>query len=162
MKKFILLLLVLFLQVFPQTGSLNSSATLLVKVPLSITAINANLDFGEIILAGNSLTPSVPPSQGARFIIQGTPASNISITFNSITLDNNQWVNTYGGTAGSLIFIPEVHDGFDNQIISGRSYLLSSGTGTGELNFNIGGSLTIPANQPPGDYTGQFFFTVSY
>lgn len=162
MKKLILLLSIICLQVFPQTGSLNSTATLLVKVPLAITAINSNLDFGQIILTGNALTPSVSPSQGARFVIQGTPAGIVTVGFNSITLNNNLWVGTYGGTSGSLIFTPIVHDGADNPIINGRSYSLSSGVGIGELNFNIGGSLNIPSNQPPGDYTGQFSFTVSY
>lgn len=162
MKKLLFFLVFIAVHAFPQTGSLNSSAALLVKAPLSITAINSTLDFGEIILTGNPFTPSVPPSRGARFIIQGTPARNVTVTYNSITLNNNLWVNNYGGKAGSLVFTPAVRDGSDNQILSGNSYLLSSGAGIGVLNFNIGGSLIIPANQPPGDYTGQFSFTVSY
>ena len=162
MKNLLFLILLSTIRILPQISSLNSSASVFVKVPLSITAVNANLDFGEIILAGSVINATVLPNQGAQFTVQGTPGRSIIITFSNITLSNSQWVSTYGGTSSTLSFIANVVDGSGSTILSGGSKLLSTGGGVGALTLKVGGAISIAANKPHGNYTGQFSFTVSY
>ncbi len=139
------------------------------KKGLSISLIGGNLNFGEIILNGSAQTPSITPASGANFRVIGHPNKSVTITFSSVTLDNNAWVASNGGSNGTMTFTPTVkHTGSDqtynnpNDVVSGNSYTLVNQAGDGYLYLWVGGSLAIAANQPHGDYVGTFNITVAY
>ncbi len=152
-------------------SSASATATVLaqLKKGLSVSLIGGNLNFGEIILNGSPQSPSISPSSGANFRIMGHPNKNIVISFSSVTLDNTSWVSTNGGTNGTMVFSPVVkHTGSSTtyqsptDVTSGNSYTLVNVSGDGYLYLWVGGSLSIAANQPHGDYTGTFSITVAY
>lgn len=173
MKRLILSIIVLSFIASLSYAQSSASATATVlaqlKKGLSISLVGGNLNFGEIILNGSPQSPSINPSSGANFRVIGHPNKNIVITFNSVTLDNNAWVSSNGGTNGTMVFSPVVkHTGSSStyesasDVTSGNSYTLVNVSGDGYLYLWIGGSLSIAANQPHGDYTGTFSITVAY
>ncbi|MCX7610076.1 MAG: DUF4402 domain-containing protein [Ignavibacterium sp.] len=152
-------------------SSASATATVLaqLKKGLSVSLIGGNLNFGEIILNGSPQTPSIAPASGANFRIIGHPNKNVVISFSNVTLDNNAWVSSNGGSNGTMVFTPVVkHTGSSStyssasDVVSGNSYNLVNVTGDGYLYLWVGGSLSIAANQPHGDYTGTFSITVAY
>ncbi len=173
MKRLILSLIVLsFISSLSYAqSSASATATVLaqLKKGLSVSLIGGNLNFGEIILNGSPQSPTIAPSSGANFRVIGHPNKNIMITFNNVTLDNNAWVSSNGGTNGTMVFTPVVkHTGSNSSydtptdVLSGNSYNLVNVSGDGYLYLWVGGSLSIAANQPHGDYTGTFSITVAY
>lgn len=154
------LLFILFsINLYAQVSSSGTASVIVIR-PLSIEALNPNLDFGDIILTGSQFTVSIIPLNGAEFKITGQPARDIIITFNTITLGNSNWVSIYGGTAGQIQFTPQVTKDDGSGITSGNSYQLSGTSGI--LSIFLGGTINIAANQPSGDYTGTFLINVSY
>lgn len=152
-----------------QTTSISGLARVIMVKPLSITAINNSINFGEIILTGSTFVYNLHPSQGAVFRIEGHPNRNVIISYNYTSLSNAQWVAQNGGIVGSLNFTPNVvHTGSSSvydlpeQVANGGSYQLPAVNRTGILYVWVGGSLNIQANQPIGDYTGTFNITVTY
>ncbi|MGB9665572.1 MAG: hypothetical protein ACPL25_11745, partial [Ignavibacteria bacterium] len=118
--------------------------------PLSITAINSSINFGEIILSGSAFIYTLHPSQGAIFKIEGHPNRNVVISYNYSSLSNAQWVAQNGGTVGSLNFTPNVvHTGsspvydLPEPVMNGGSYPLPEVDRNGILYIWIGGSLNI-------------------
>lgn len=173
MKRLILSLIVLsFISSLSYAqSSASATATVLaqLKKGLSVSLIGGNLNFGEIILNGSPQSPTIAPSSGANFRVIGHPNKNIMITFNNVTLDNNAWVSSNGGTNGTMVFTPVVkHTGSNSSydtptdVLSGNSYNLVNVSGDGYLYLWVGGSLSIAANQPHGDYIGTFSITVAY
>jgi len=173
MKRLILsavLLLFVGSTIYAQSSA-SATATVLaqLKKGLSISLIGGSLDFGEIILNGSPQTPSIAPSAGANFRVIGHPGKNVTISFNNVTLNNNAWVSNNGGTNGTMVFTPSVkHTGSSStynspvDVTSGNSVALVNVSGDGYLYLWVGGSLSIAANQPHGDYTGTFSITVAY
>jgi hypothetical protein len=152
-------------------SSASATATVLaqLKKGLSISLIGGSLDFGEIILNGSPQSPSIDPSAGANFRVIGHPNKNVVVTFSNATLNNNAWVSNNGGTNGTMVFTPSVkHTGSNSSynspvdVTSGNSIPLVNVSGDGYLYLWVGGSLSIAANQPHGDYTGTFSITVAY
>lgn len=152
-------------------SSASATATVLaqLKKGLSISLIGGNLNFGEIILNGSPQSPTIDPSTGANFRVIGHPNKSVVISFNNVTLDNNAWVSSNGGTNGTMVFAPVVkHTGSNSSyqsasdVVSGNSYTLVNVSGDGYLYLWVGGSLSIAANQPHGDYSGTFSITVAY
>ncbi|NPV11699.1 MAG: DUF4402 domain-containing protein [Ignavibacteria bacterium] len=173
MKRSILLsVLLIFVasNIYAQSSA-SATATVLaqLKKGLSISLVGGNLDFGEIILNGSPQTPSIAPSAGANFRIIGHPNKNVTITFNNVTLNNNAWVSSNGGTNGTMVFTPSIKQTGSSStyesatdVVSGNSIPLVNVSGDGYLYLWVGGSLSIAANQPHGDYTGTFSITVAY
>ncbi len=156
--------------IFAQSSA-NASATVMaqLKKGLSISQVGGSLDFGEIILTGSSQTPTVASNVGANFRVIGHPSKNITVTFSNVTLNNNAWVTTNGGTNGTMTFTPSVkHTGSSStyasptDVTSGNAYSLVNDSGDGYLYLWVGGSLAIGASQAHGDYTGTFSVTVAY
>jgi hypothetical protein len=152
-----------------QPVSISGTASVNMIKPLSITAINSSINFGEIILTGSAFIYNLNPSQGAVFRIEGHPNRNVIISFSSTSLSNAQWVSQYGGTVGSLNYTPYVvHTGASSvydlpQVVTnGGSYQLQNVNQNGILYVWVGGTINIQANQPIGDYTGTFNITVTY
>lgn len=165
------LYLFILIQISLAQNIFSSSATASVNMikPLSITALNSTIDFGEIILSGSSFIKNLEPSQGAIFRVEGHPNRNVIISYSYTTMSNAQWVSQYGGTLGSLNFYPDVvHTGASSTyqnpvpIINGGSYQLVNSGGIGLLYVWVGGSIKIFSDQPAGDYSGTFNIMVSY
>lgn len=173
MKRLLLstvLLLFIGSSIYAQSSA-SATATVLaqLKKGLSISLIGGSLDFGEIILNGSPQSPTIAPSSGANFRIIGHPNKNVVITFNNVTLNNNAWVSSNGGTNGTMVFTPSVKQTGSSStyesatdVVSGNSIPLVNVSGDGYLYLWVGGSLSIAANQPHGDYTGTFSITVAY
>ena len=159
MRLFILLCILFSVSLFAQESS-NGTASVYVVRPLSVEALNPNLDFGDIILTGAQFMVTVSPLSGAEFQVTGHPSRNIIVTFNSITLDNSQWISVHGGTTGQIPFTPHVIQEDGTDVISGNSYQLPGTLGI--LTLYLGGSINIAGNQPYGDYSGTFTINVSY
>ncbi len=166
MKKlsFVILILSLFLteHLFSQVTSTSARGIANLIVPLSITPVSGDLDFGEIILTGTPTTESILPRDGKLFEIIGHPNRFVTITFDNVKLDNSQWVSIYGGNTGTLIFYPDVETDDGTKVYSGDSKRLVRYGLLGKLNLWVGGSINIAANQPQGDYRGLFVISVSY
>ena len=145
-----------------QTASNTASGSVNIILPISITSVGGNLDFGEILLMGSSTVYQLLPIQGQHFQITGHPGYSVSITFNQVDMSNAIWVSLNGGTVGSLIFAPVVIDSQNEPIVSGNFYPLINNGSTGVLDVMVGGSISVSANQPHGDYIGTFTITVSY
>jgi hypothetical protein len=146
-----------------QTSSTaTASGSVNVIQPLSIASTGGSLSFGEIILTGSPANYQIAPAQGQSFRILGHPGRSVSIIFNQITLDNSVWVGLNGGTIGSLTFTPNVIDFSNNLITSGNFYPLATSGATAILDIRVGGSISVGASQPYGDYVGTFTISVSY
>lgn len=145
-----------------QTASNTASGSVNIILPISITSIGGNLDFGEILLTGSSTVYQLLPAQGQYFQIMGHPGYSVSITFSQVDMSNAIWVSLYGGTVGNLIFTPVVVDSQNEPIVSGNFYPLTNNGSTGTLDVMVGGSINVSAIQPHGDYVGIFTISVSY
>lgn len=145
-----------------QTASNTASGSVNIILPISITSLGGNLDFGEIILIGSSTVYQLLPAQGQYFQIMGHPGYSVSITFNQVDMNNAIWVSLNGGIVGNLIFNPVVVDSQNEPVVSGNFYPLVNNGSTGILDVMVGGSVSVNANQPHGDYTGTFTISVSY
>ena len=145
-----------------QTASNTASGSVNIILPISITSLGGNLDFGEILLTGSATSYQMLPAQGQFFQIMGHPGRSVSIIFNQVNLSNVVWVSLNGGTVGNLIFTPDVIDNQNHSIISGNFYPLLANGSTGILDIRVGGTINVSANQPHGDYVGTFTISVSY
>ncbi|HZU52275.1 MAG TPA: DUF4402 domain-containing protein [Holophagaceae bacterium] len=155
-----------FLPVFIQDNKGNNSGTANIPIHIRIIAPialsnNQDLDMGTVIpgptvgsvtlnpgtgaqgLAGGVVYAS-PTGQPAQFAVTGAPSHNFNISFGGtpITLTGP------GGTMSlALLASP-----------SGTSTFSAGGAAT----LNVGGTLSVGANQAEGDYTGTFTVTVAY
>ena len=130
------------------------------KKGLTLTNLDGNLDFGEIIVTPAPQTPTIAPALGVRFLASGHPNKDVVVTFGPATLT---------GGASTIVFTPNVvHTGNTSTYVnpiavtSGGSYQLVNITGTGLLYLWLGGSLAIAADQEAADYSGTFTMTVAY
>ncbi len=147
---------------FAQITSTSARGFANLIVPLSITPLSGDLDFGEIILTGTPSTETISPHEGKLFEIVGHPNRFVTITFDDVQLDNSQWILIYGGNMGTIIFVPDVELENGKKIQSGDSARLMREGLLGKLRLWVGGTIDIAANQPPGDYRGLFVISVSY
>jgi hypothetical protein len=154
------------------TASATSTVKVQLKKGLSISNLNGDLDFGDIVATSSPQTPSVSTASGIEFEVIGHPAKNVTITFAGMNLTNNAWVTANGGTNSTVAFTPSVeHTGGSityatpSAVTSGNSVPLVATTpvsGLGKLYLWLGGSLSIASEQAQGDYTGTFTMTVAY
>ncbi len=143
-----------------QAAPVTASATAKARILKQITVTNtSDLDFGTIV-AGTSAS-SVAVSTGAvrtcgagltctgtvtsaNFDITGTNNAVVTITGdNSVTLANGT-----GGTMGASLTRSASTLTLTNSAIGGS--------------FQVGGTLSLAANQADGAYTGTFNVTVDY
>lgn len=143
-------------------SSQNASAIAYLVVPLSITATQGDLDFGEIILSGVSTIQRMSPSSGKLFVVSGHPNRSVTFTFNSVSMNNTSWVAFSGGSVDNLEFIPDIELNSGKKVRAGDSHILQLANGLGELDVWVGGSINISPNQASGDYIGRFTLNVTY
>ncbi len=151
-----------------QSSSVSASVTANVMTPITIIT-TGNIDFGDIIVMPNPYQVTKSPVDGSKHEVQGNPNSSVTVSFNSVILDNFDWVAQHGGTNGTMTFIPEVkHTGTNSSyvnpmpVVNGGVYQLNDVNGIGKLFLWVGGSINVNANQPIGYYTGTFVINVAY
>ena len=168
--QYVLIAIAFTASVFAQSTA-NSSATVTaqLKKGLSVSQVGGNLDFGQIILTGNEQTPTITPNNGASFKVIGHPNKNIAITFGTVSLTNNAWVTTNGGTNSTLLFTPSVSQTGSSSSYVGSSSVTSGNilplvnvSGDGNMYVWVGGQLSVASDQAHGDYTGTFTISVAY
>ena len=175
MKKAILAL-VLFLAVgnfaFAQISA-NTNAPVNVSLikGLAISANSGNLNFTEVIVTPNLQTKAITNEDGQQFLITGHPNRQITLTYDeTVTLTNNAWVTTNGGTNSSITFTIHTADRTGSNssytdpvgITSGGTTNLVNVLGTGTMYVWLGGEIVVPGGQAHGDYTGTLNVSVAY
>ncbi len=146
-----------------KASTAEASATATILQALS-TSKKSDLAFGVIIPSESSGTVTITPStsdrthEGGVVLVSSTSGAasfNISGTSNTVytvTLPESDTIKISSGTN-----IMTVHS-FTVFPPSGSATLDSNG----QAIFNIGGTLNVGADQPPGSYTGTFDVTVAY
>jgi hypothetical protein len=172
LKKIIVLyLLISNIKIFAQSNfTFSTNINITVTTGLSINKIGGDLDFGEIVYDGSKMTLSRSPDLGVEFEVTGDRRRLVTVSFpRRINLDNNDWVNTYGGTNGTIRFTANMRNtggslsySSSSMIRNGRSYRLSNDYPNGKLYLWLGGSLNINKNQSFGIYNGTYTITVAY
>jgi len=129
-----------------------------------------DLDFGTLISGATGGTVTINPVTNARTASGGvTPVGSAAqravfqgtggILLITVSGSTSVTLNRAGGGAApmtaSLVRAASTSGG-GIALLSGT--LLPSGVQT----YYIGGTLTVPANQPEGDYSGTFTLTVNY
>ena len=156
-------------------AQVSASADVLISLIKGLSIQNqggSNISFGDVIVTSSEQTPQVTPANGAHFLVTGHPGKDVTITFSNVTLSNSAWVSTYNASSSSTItFSPAMEQtgkegtyasGTPSSVSTGNSVALVNDNGVGKLNLWVGGSITVPANQAQGDYTGSFTVTVAY
>jgi hypothetical protein len=145
-----------------QAQGVNGSiqATAQVQTPITVTGTQ-NLSFGNVFPGIAKAVAYTDVVNAGRFSVAGQASTPVTYSF---TLPANL---TSGGNnlpIGSWL-------GYENATNSttGGSAIVPSGTPTtatlsvgGALFFFVGATVTPPANQPAGSYTGTVTLTVSY
>ncbi len=140
-------------------ASPKATARVNVVKPLTL-AVEQNLDFGTVIVTGNSTVTITQAGAGVCGV-----AADVTCDFTGataaryrVTGSNNQQVNiTATGSnltrvgGGTIAFTPSAP----------ASVTLPNSGATGET-FNVGGSLALLASLPAGVYTGTVEVTVQY
>jgi hypothetical protein len=145
------------------TGNSNT-----VNVPIHIRIIapialskTQDLDIGTVIPGSTAGTVTLNPATGAQgltggvlyaastgqpaqFAITGEPSHNFFITLGASSI-------SLTGPGGSM-----------NLSLTSSLGTLSSFSGTGTATLNLGGTLSVAANQAEGDYSGTLTVTVAY
>jgi hypothetical protein len=156
-------------------GEITSLASAELLIPMAVSEVEP-LHFGTIVnvtaatggtvvMSSTSDLPTyttvkartpgtaIPPKRG-EFGITGTPNEE----FNVGTIANFNLTNQTNGT--STLVVSDVTYSFDGSTNStNRTASLDS---SGDSPLYIGGTLTIPANQDGGLYTGSYTVTVDY
>jgi len=130
----------------------------------------SEIGFVDVVVTTSAQSPTVAAGSGAHFLVTGHPNRAVTMTFLSVTLNNDAWVLANGGDEAEMTFTPTMeqtgststYPGSGTSVASGSSVSLVNVTGTGNLNLWVGGSMAINANQSQGDYVGEFSVTVSY
>ncbi len=173
MSKKLISLFIIFVSIndfiFSQNSSNYLAANVNLIMPLSVTTINGQINFREIILTGSTMEINLSPQFGSLFRIEGHPGRSVTINFSVQNLTNINWVNQFGGTVGQLVFTPSVVTTgsspdylLPKSVSNGGSINLVNSNGIGIAYLWVGGTISISSNQPQGDYEGIFNLTVSY
>ena len=140
------------------TDTATAEAEIIAALDVTLDTTRNTLDFGTIAESGAGgtlmLTPAGAATCGSGLVCAGTTetpnfdidgeaaaAVNISLTSNNITLTSG--ANSMGVA-----------------LTLSAATLVLSGTGTGT--FDVGGTLTVGANQAVGTYTGSLEVNVVY
>jgi hypothetical protein len=139
----------------------NTTATATIVANISL-AKNADLNFGYFALSSTGGTVSIETngerSQTGEIILLTSDHNPANFTAHgtanghySVTLPDDESVTlTLSGGTETMTIASFVHS---------ADGILDA---TGQETFNVGGKLTVPANQPAGVYEGEFDVIVTY
>ncbi len=139
-------------------GSITATAT--VQTPITVTGTQ-NLSFGNVFPGVAKAILYSDASNAGKFSVAGQASTPVTYSF---TLPANLTSAGNNLPIGSWL-------GYENgsNSTSGGSGITPSATpttstlsGSGALFFFLGATVTPPANQPAGSYTGTVTLTVSY
>ncbi len=135
------------------TGDLSAEVQ---EIPISLTQ-NTPLSFGtfmpfgrpgQVLVGGDTSFSStnvyiVAPGERASWMVTGVPNAFFNVVYN---------------TSGT------VTNGSDTMEVTLHGLYAFSGriAGNGEEEYNLGATVSVNANQPPGTYTGTYEMTVVY
>lgn len=130
--------------------------------PLTLVK-SSDLDFGSISAGAAPGTVRINASTGAlsttggATAAGGAPTRAVFVGASTLGLALNVQISasptlTRSGGGGSMTTALQVEGGTGWRLL----------TGTGPHIFRVGGQLNVGANQPRGNYTGQFTLTVTY
>jgi len=146
-----------------QAATLSSTIRITVRKPVSITRLR-DLDFGRIIATATAGTVTIDPDSGARtvsggsilaagspqtarFRIVATPATLVLVTRNALP------VLTRAGGGATMPVSLITMNGAVNPVTTPAS---------GSFDVDIGGALSVGANQTDGAYSGTFQINADY
>ena len=134
----------------------NGDAALTVIMALTV-AQTQELRFGDITSGAADGTVSIYPVANTRGVTGGVGAVAAHVG------QPGAFLVTGGQNADIVIAIGDVIGGFGAGItgVTSHSALLPRLQGT-TFAFLVGGTLSIPAQTPPGHYTGSYTVVVSY
>lgn len=155
------------------SANATANVTISLKKGLAISNIGGSeISFADVVVTSSAQAPSVAAGNGAHFLVSGHPNKAVTMTFSTVSLNNDAWVTSMGGgTISTMTFTPSMEEtgseavyasGSPSSVTSGNSVNLVNVSGVGELNLWVGGSMAISADQPQGDYEGSFSVTVTY
>ncbi|CAN5218680.1 hypothetical protein BH09PSE3_BH09PSE3_10090 [soil metagenome] len=139
----------------------TASATVVTVQPLSLVKSD-DLDFGSMIATATAGTVKIDPSTDVRtttggvVVAGGTPAAarfvaaGLVNVLGIITLPTSITLNRTGG-GGTMTIGTVTTNGSNIRLFAGPI-----------LDVRVGGTLSVGANQPAGDYVGTFNITVVY
>ena len=130
-----------------------------------------DLDFGTLVSGPTAGTATINPATNARSTTGGVTAVGTAaqravfqgtggIFLITVTGDNSVTLTRAGGGGSMTATLVRAitTSGGGISILGSSATLLPSGVQT----YYVGGTLTVPANQPAGDYSGTFNLTVNY
>jgi len=155
-------------QVYSQVSSTATNIGIDAKVIAPITISNTgstNLDFGTISTSSTSGSVTVPP-EGARVPSGGVSVLSTS-SFSSAPFEvtGNPDATCQLSLPGDLDVKLTRQGGTEQMSVTG--FTIGGSTtitldANGDADFNVGATLTLGANQMPGEYTGSFSVTIAY
>ncbi len=148
-----------FAQFSHTTAGTQATVTLNVLTAPSIT-LNRNMNFGTIYQGVTTAT--VDPVNGggnaAMFTVQGDTNESIAVNWTSSA-------NLTNGVSNNIPWTPSL-SGYTSNVQTSSNSLTSGGTvamsSAGYFYVWGGGTATLAANQPGGQYSGTLTITVSY
>jgi hypothetical protein len=139
-----------------QAATGTGTATAKVLLPLTVTS-TSDLDFGVIVPSTSAATVVVSTSGGVTCGVTtciGTPNAGAF----GVTGTAGQIVTVAAGTGPFTVNSGANFMGVGTLTFSASTVTLTGGSGS----FNVGGTLSVGANQAEGDYTGSYTVTVNY
>lgn len=152
-----------------QAADYPGTATAAVVRPNTLIKTN-DLDFGTLTSGPASGTVTIDPVTGARSasggvtpvgagqqraVFQGTGGFLLLFVSGSNTVTLTR---AGGGSMTATLSRAVTTSGSGIALLGASATLFPSGVQT----YYVGGTLTVPANQPAGDYSGTFTLTVNY
>ena len=144
----------------PVAATSNAGGKALILIPLTLTKV-ADLEFGTVIESSTSGTVTIPADGSARGVTGGvTPVANPLPA-------RAQFAGA--GTPGQLVNIflappANLKDANGDTLPISMSLESTNVTidSTHAFFVGVGGTVTVAANQPDGDYTGTFTVLAQY
>lgn len=133
-----------------------------------------DLDFGTLISGTTGGTVTIDPSNNARSTsggvtpfgggaqratFQGAASVGLVVTING---SNSSTLTRAGGGAPPMTATLTRTYGSGINVVTVPLLGTVTVVATGLQTYYVGGTLTVPANQPDGDYSGTFTLTVNY
>jgi spore coat protein U-like protein len=140
------------------SATANVSATVIGIAPLTATTVN-DLDFGTV---GPGVVVTVPPTNGARFLITGEPSFAVTVSFvlpASLAGPAGGTIPITFGNADGLLWAP-----FPTTFttFNPNGAFAANMDGFGNLEVGITGTVSPPGGTVSGVYTGTITVTVAY
>lgn len=138
----------------PVTASATARANILQQITVTNTS---DLDFGTIVSAVSASTVDVSAA-GVRTCGAGLTCSGTVAAANFNLTGTNNSVVTVGGD--NSVTLSNGSTTMSASLVRSAATVTLSGAGAGS--FQVGGTLSLAANQADGAYTGTFNVTADY